>query len=450
MNLPQAFIERMQTQLGAESFSAFEAALQEDSPVSVRINPNKLSALNGLEKISWCKNGYFLEKRPVFSSDPLWHAGAYYVQEASSMMLEQAFKSARSHLSGPVTMLDLCAAPGGKSTHLASLCQDGDILVSNEVIRSRVSILSENLRKHGYANTIVTNADSSAFERCGEVFDLVLVDAPCSGEGLFRKDPAAILEWSPENINTCELRQKRILESVVKCLKPGGMLIYSTCTYNPGENEAQIEMLCRQGFEILPIGVNGTEHNTYQCYPHLFRGEGFFIALLRKSDSSGQSAANAGKNPLKPVKTQSEWSGLLNTPLPVYGFENQLLAGSESLFEFLNDHMGGIYCHSAGTPLGHLKDKHFTPSEYLPFSLLLARGHFNELALDQTTALKYLSKNPLPHNGNERGYLLLSFKGTVIGFGKYAGNRINNVYPAEWKLRTMPAESNWFCLSDKS
>lgn len=450
MNLPEAFRNRMQMQLGTEACAEFEAALLEDSPVSVRINPNKLNPLNGLEKIGWCKNGYFLEKRPVFSSDPLWHAGAYYVQEASSMMLEQAFKSARSHLSGPLKILDLCAAPGGKSTHLASLCGEGDILVCNEVIRSRVSVLAENLRKHGYHNTIVTNADSSAFERCGEVFDVVLVDAPCSGEGLFRKDPAAMQEWNPENVNTCELRQKRILDSVVKCLKPGGMLIYSTCTYNPGENEAQVEMLCQQGFEMFPFPVNGTEHNTYQCYPHRFRGEGFFIALMRKSGSNGQSGINAGKNPLKQVKPQSEWTELINAPLPVYGFENQLLTGTEDLFEFLNTHLGGIYCHSAGTSLGHLKDKHFTPSEYLPFSLLLARERFNELELDQASALKYLSKNPLPHKGVEKGYLLLSFRGTVIGFGKYAGNRINNVFPAEWKLRTMPSESNWFCLSDKS
>jgi 16S rRNA C967 or C1407 C5-methylase (RsmB/RsmF family) len=219
MNLPIEFIERMIGQIGQEEFNSFEKALALESPVSIRVNTKKFDPLLNFERVAWCQTGYYLSHRPNFASDPLWHAGAYYVQEASSMMLEKAFLKAKELNPEPLKILDLCAAPGGKSTHIASLCNHEDVLVCNEVIKSRVPILAENIRKQGFSNVVITNADSSDFEKLGGVFDLVVVDAPCSGEGLFRKDPQSINEWSKDNIQTCELRQKRILDSISKCLK---------------------------------------------------------------------------------------------------------------------------------------------------------------------------------------------------------------------------------------
>ena len=281
MKLPKEFIERMIGQLGQEEFNSFEKALALESPVSIRVNTKKFNPLLHFEKVAWCETGYYLNQRPNFASDPLWHAGAYYVQEASSMMLEKAFLRAKELNPKPLKILDLCAAPGGKSTHIASLCDHKDVLVCNEVIKSRVAVLAENIRKQGFSNVIITNADSGDFEKLGGVFDLIVVDAPCSGEGLFRKDPQSINEWSKDNIQTCELRQKRILDSISKCLKPNGILIYSTCTYNPGENNKQIESLIELGFEAVNFEVNGKISHTFQCMPHQIKGEGFFISMLQ-------------------------------------------------------------------------------------------------------------------------------------------------------------------------
>lgn len=448
MILPVQFQERMLGQLGQSEFKLFENALSSDSPISIRLNKNKFKKDLSFEKVPWCDSGYYLEHRPNFASDPLWHAGAYYVQEASSMMLEKAFKKAKELIPTPLKILDLCAAPGGKSTHIASLCDKEDVLVCNEVIKSRVPILAENLRKQGYSNTIITNADSSDFEKLGGVFDVILVDAPCSGEGLFRKDPLAINEWNTENVRTCELRQKRILDSMVKCLKPNGVIIYSTCTYNPGENLQQVEKILAQGFEPVNFELNGNENYYFQCMPHQIKGEGFFISMLQnKTLNNPESIHKTQSKRLKCLKKQDEWMQGVNREIEVYGFENKILGGSSETFDFFNESLSGIYCYAIGAELGELKEKRFAPSETLAFSHLLLESSFPKLDLDLQTALKYLAKNPVSHQSTERGYLLLTYQDIPIGFGKFAGNRINNLFPSEWKLRIMPSEDKWFSIA---
>ncbi|MEZ4804916.1 MAG: SAM-dependent methyltransferase [Bacteroidia bacterium] len=446
MILPRAFEERLIDTLGKDEFTAFKASLEQDSPTSIRINRHKFQVKPNLEQIPWCESGYYLPERPNFSSDPLWHSGAYYVQEASSMLLEQAFKKIKSENQNALKILDLCAAPGGKSTHLASLCNSEDVLVANEIIKSRVGILSENIKKQGYWNTIITSADSKDFAELGELFDVILVDAPCSGEGLFRKDHAAIDHWNSENIQVCELRQKRILNDAIKCLKPNGYLIYSTCTYNPGENKNQVEMLLDKGFEAVEFTILGQAVSSFQCYPHLFKGEGFFISLLRKTESYGSSVGRKKHTNLKDIKPQNEWMHYLKMEVDVKQFNDKLIYSSSDTFEFFTEHLNTIYCSSIGCELGTIKNHGFTPSEYLPFSLAVNQENFSILNLDQTQALHYLNKQIIPNSDNQKGYVLLAFKDSLLGFGKFAGNRINNLYPSEWRLRKPVGENQHFSL----
>src|SRR5574344_2855112 len=234
MNLPEKFSSYTAELFGKESYESFLRALEEDAPVSVRLNPVKSFGFQEEGKVPWCEQGYYLSERPTFTFDPLFHSGCYYVQEASSMFLDAVL---RHYVSRPVRMLDLCAAPGGKSTLACSALPEGSLLVANELIRSRAQILSENLIKWGYPNCIATNNDPKDFSFLRGFFDLIIVDAPCSGEGMFRKDANALQEWSPENVDLCSKRQLRILYDIWDCLAPEGTLIYSTCTFNERENE---------------------------------------------------------------------------------------------------------------------------------------------------------------------------------------------------------------------
>lgn len=447
MKLPQEFEHRMRTQLGAD-FDNFASSLDTSAPVSLRLNKKKwLYPLPKLERVDWCETGYYLESRPIFSSDPLWHAGAYYVQEASSMSIEQAFLQVKTQMDGPLKVLDLCAAPGGKSTHLAGLLNENDLLVSNEVIRSRVGILMENLIKQGSSNCIITNADSAEFVKCGPVFDVVLVDAPCSGEGLFRKDPEAVNEWNPENVQTCELRQRRILENCIRTVRQGGFLIYSTCTYNPGENHRQIDYLLEQGFELQSFELHGKSGSEWQFMPHLNKGEGFYIALLQKLH--GEDAEMKVKRPFsfKTIKADPGISDISLLNAEVVADAKRLLKVPQHLLDFYHGHLAHLQAQHLGQELGYLNDKLFQVSEYLPFSLDINPKAFPEIHLEQEEALRYLAKNTLNWNDrSSKGYLLLKYKSTYIGLGKFAGNRINNLFPNDWKLRRMPAQNEFFGL----
>ena len=236
MQLPESFLKSLSSVLPEPEVNLFTDALRQDIPVSVRLNPNKVSDLNFGARVPWCDLGFYLTERPKFIFDPDFHAGAYYVQEAGSMLLEQALKQ-HVNLSQSIKVLDLCASPGGKSTHVLSLISDESLLVSNEVIHSRIQALEQNLIRWGTSNFIITQNDPGAFSTFNDQFDVILVDAPCSGEGMFRKHAHAVSEWSEQNVIHCAARQNRILEDVWPALKEDGLLIYSTCTYNMQENE---------------------------------------------------------------------------------------------------------------------------------------------------------------------------------------------------------------------
>lgn len=294
---PESFIRRISTQEYIDAGELLDS-LQQASPSSIRINLSKWNKWPlDSERVPWCSSGFYLKTRPSFTLDPLFHSGCYYPQEASGMFIEQVFRQI-VNTDRYIRVLDLCGAPGGKSIHLSSMIGPGGLLVSNEVIRSRAAVLAENIAKWGAGNTIVTQNDPSVFTGLHGFFDVILIDAPCSGEGMFR-DAVAINEWSEENTFHCSDRQKRILADVWPALDENGILIYSTCTFNPGENEENIKWLetshqaesleldLSEFPEITKIDFQGI--NGYGFYPGRIKGEGFFVSVIKKRGDAGKT-----------------------------------------------------------------------------------------------------------------------------------------------------------------
>ena len=437
MYLPPGFEARLRLDFGADIAEKVLAAIEEGRPpVSIRHNPLKPFAPRAGEPVPWEPLAEWLPERPDFVLDPLWHAGTYYVQEASSMMLGQVFDQVASDLPGPLTLLDLCAAPGGKSTHLLSRMRPGDLLVSNETIRSRAGILLENLTKWGAPNVAVTNQDPDRFAALGPFFDVILVDAPCSGEGLFRKDAAAIAEWSEAAVAHCALRQDRILRDIWPALKPGGTLIYSTCTFNREENEARMEALAPFG-ELLnrEEGRRGGWYRLegspfVRALPGIHRGEGFAIAAIRKTKEMPDAAPSPyrGASSLKPVREipwretlpDGEWAGL--------AVGGKIFAVPASLLSRIRA-LDGHRVMAAGFDMGDERRPAFTA--YAPGATDRIRDWE---APDLRTALLYLKRESIPVDG-PNGLLRVLWKGAALGFGKAVNGRLNNQYPMDWRIR---------------
>mgnify|MGYP001090406533 CR=1 FL=1 len=447
LQFPPLFAERMRNQLGA-GFDDFEAAMHESSTVAVRIHPQKWKGELSLDKIPWCDSGYYLDQRPLFTADPWFQGGAYYVQEPSSMFLEQAFGAIR--LPDQSTILDMCAAPGGKTTHLLSLMKPDDLLVSNEVIRSRAVVLQENVQKWGYPNVVVTQNDPQDFVLLKAFFDLVVVDAPCSGEGLFRKDPAALNEWSPGNAALCAARQKRIVSEAWKCLKPGGCLIYSTCTFNPEENEGNLRWLEEQsaaeGVEIKTDPAWNMETirtgkmTGYQFFPHRLKGEGFFISVIRKSGNSenelpGKFSGKIKNNiPLKVKEILNNWI------IPEY--TGEFLTGNEEYCIFPASRLAtlsflgkGLNIIQSGIPVASGPETKLNPHPALAYSSVFNRQAFPELPVRLTDAFRYLKKEVIPVMNSEKGWILVTYRDIPLGWIKNIGTRANNYFPKEWRIR---------------
>ncbi|MDR0429124.1 MAG: rRNA cytosine-C5-methyltransferase [Tannerellaceae bacterium] len=447
MQLPPDFISRTRMLLG-EEYPRLEDALNVPSPVSIRVNLSKNLRQAGYQRVPWCDTGYYLPERLTFTFDPLFHAGAYYVQEASSMFLEQVIKT---YVKGQVKCLDLCAAPGGKSTHLLSVLPENSLLVSNEVIRSRGHILSENCTKWGNPYAIVTRNDPKEIGALTHFFDVMLADVPCSGEGMFRKDVDSIGEWSVDHVALCASRQQRIVHDAWAALKPGGLFIYSTCTYNLEENEENIHHIAGElGAEVLPVPVNDSWHVTgalkydypvYRFFPHKTRGEGFFLAVLRKKEE-GLFAKNRKQR--KDKKTTHH-----PTPRDVFDwircsdcFQFETRGDFINAFpaEFFDDYKAieqQLYMVSAGITMGEVKGKDIIPAHSLAMSNLLNQSRFNQLALSWEEAVKYLKREAIQlPSVAPKGYALTTYKGFPLGFVKQLGNRANNLYPQEWRIRT--------------
>ena len=439
--LPEAFISLLQESYPADTVLRLCAALADTPPVSVRRNPAKISAEaltahfgeHADGSVAWAPEGLYLKQRPSFTLDPLFHTGAYYVQEAASMavgeLLLKVFPDAKKE---NLRVLDLCAAPGGKSTHLVSLLGPDSLLVSNEVMRQRASVLADNMTLWGFPNVVVTSNDPADFGRLDGYFDLLLVDAPCSGEGMFRKDETAIAEWSPDTVQLCASRQRRILADSWPSLRAGGYLIYSTCTFNHLENEDNTDWICSElGGECL---------SQRHFLPGTDRGEGFYCALIRKngeaprkplrtsrSKAPTDAAAKEAIHLLQPGFTLREKVTREGTRL-LKAFPEALVSEMEALAQQL------IVLRS-GTAVATVKGRDLVPEADLAYATLFNRTAYPTLEVDRETALRYLAHEAIALNGQPKGYLTLCFKGLPIGFVKNLGNRYNTLHPLSRRIR---------------
>lgn len=434
----------MKTHLG-DAWDAFSAAHSESAPVSIRLNPRKRRELTERTPVPWASLGRYLSERPSFTYDPAFHGGAYYVQEASSMFLEQAFLQIGGGAEG-LTILDLCAAPGGKSTHLLSLMSDTSLLVTNEVIRSRASILSENIQKWGYHNTLVTSSDPEHFTALESLFDIALVDAPCSGEGMFRKDPDALRSWSTDNVALCARRQQRILDNIWPAIKNGGYLIYATCTYNEQENEEQLlRLIAEHGAESVPLRVNYPEITkvserglyAYRFYPHLTTGEGLFMAVVRKNTGPLSTHIKAPADLPRVAKAVEDIiKNWVRPPVQFFMFKDDirmLPPGSGRLLNLLSRQ---LYLVNAGTLIGTSKHNKVVPAHAAALSVHLNQSHWPSQDVELDTAIRYLRKEAIEPAELPRGFALVKFEGLPLGWINVLDTRANNLYPAEWRIRS--------------
>lgn len=457
MKLPEDFTLSMRSLLGDDSAQLFEA-LESEAPVTIRLNPHKLKRnpldFNlALQPVPWSDWGFYLKERPAFTFDPLFHAGYYYVQEASSMFVEQVV---RQLVKEPAICLDLCGAPGGKSVSLLSALPEGSLLVSNELVRQRANVLSETLTKYGVSTSVVTNNHPRDFNAFPELFDLVLVDAPCSGEGMFRKEVAAIEEWSKQNVAMCATRQKDILADVWPALKPGGVLVYSTCTFNRFENEENalwaahslgasfVEVEIEEVWGITPSIAR--DAICYRFFPHRLIGEGLFVTLLRKRDSSEPEidqravfSSNKGRQkPSQFVKDITDFAPWVINPerFRFIEYDNRISALPVTHVETMLLLKERLKVLSMGISIGERKGKDLIPSHSLAMSIELNREAFICCELSYSEAVAFLRKEAITLSDATRGFVLLTYQHEPIGFVKNIGNRANNLYPNEWRIRS--------------
>jgi 16S rRNA C967 or C1407 C5-methylase (RsmB/RsmF family)/NOL1/NOP2/fmu family ribosome biogenesis protein len=441
---PQSLLAELQHNFGIDS-QLFLDAQSLPHQTSIRLNPFKATQVFETEKnIPWCKEGKYLQDRPLFILDPLWHAGAYYVQEPSSMFLHQALLQ-HVDFTKPLRVLDLCASPGGKSTLVASLINEESLLISNEVVPSRVAALAENIMKWGRPNTWVTNNDPNAFTSLENYFDIILIDAPCSGSGLFRKDDNYINEWSESNVEMCSTRQQKIIADVMPALKKEGLLVYMTCSFSACENEDILDFISQNNdVTNLPIaiqkewGITETESDIfknkgYRFYPHLLKGEGFYLAAFKKNDGLLDFKNSKYIKPISYNKAAIKH---------LIDFENIfVLHENELLFAMIEQHFQD-YCTlkkclkivRKGTLIGKPTKNKIVPEHDVALSIYFNKLHYtHELCLED--ALKYLSRVELYFETQNKAWLAITYKSIPIGFVNHLGSRINNYYPLYLRIR---------------
>ncbi|HEV9037408.1 MAG TPA: RNA methyltransferase [Puia sp.] len=429
--------------------SAFEAVHAGDRQVtSIRVNPDKTgdSGPAGATRVPWSSWGYYLAVRPYFTFDPLLHAGAYYVQEASSMFLEQALRQT-ADVTRPLRVLDLCAAPGGKSTLLQAALAAGSLLVSNEVIKSRVPVLEENMIKWGGVNSVVTNNDPRDLSRLENYFDVIVVDAPCSGSGLFRRDPETMKEWSPAQVQLCSGRQQRILSDIWPALRQDGVLIYSTCSYSREENEDILDWTAEE-FDATPcrlllspewniVESEGIQKTWgYRFYPDRLNGEGFFIGALRKNGGGTFSPPRRTAQPERAGKKELEslhkWVKP-ETALFFFHHGDQIHVLPEPLAAELPILQSACYLKTAGVVLGTPSAKEFIPDHGLAMSTVI-HPDLPAIGLTHEQALNYLRKEEVRTETEHRGWSLVRYAGHNLGWVKVLPSRWNNYYPKQWRI----------------
>ena len=478
--LPKEFIDYTSSLFGEERWKNYLASFDESVPVSVRLNPFKTPLQlprggglfdsnetltenpdnekmylkfspsgeiegGGITPVPWCRNAYYLSERPNFTLDPLLHAGVYYVQEAGSMFLDEVLRqlkieNGKLKINEPQnyqlsivnyqlnSVLDLCAAPGGKSTLLRAALPDDCVLYSNEPDRRRANILMENMQKQGHPNVIVTNNYAIDYQKSGLMFDLIVCDVPCSGEGMFRKDHDSIGEWSLQNVMKCAALQRSIIEDIWPCLNEGGVMVYSTCTFNLHEDEENVKWICETlGAELIPIEVReewnitgsllkGWDKPVYRFIPGTTKGEGLFMAVLKKTPQPPKGVFVDSNNPSKASLQQKK----VSKKLP--------LGGMGGLLRILSD----------GHPVGTQKGKNIIPAHAEALLINLPKDKYPFAELSKEDALKYLHHEAIVLDAEvPKGFVIVTYQGHPLGFVKNIGNRANNLYPQEWKIRNL-------------
>lgn len=417
--IPAEFLTMISSMPGIDG-EAFARAMSEPASVSIKVNRRKLPldsthsinilGYGELEHVKWCNSGFYLDQRPKFTLHPLLHAGVFYVQDASSMIHETLTKSIidTGDIPSDPLVLDLCAAPGGKTTSIINALPDGATVIANEVMPQRAQILKENLLKWGYPQIIATSSQTKSFAACGEIFDIIAVDAPCSGEGMMRKDEKAVEQWSHGLIAKCANLQREILSDAYDALRPGGYLIYSTCTFNRQEDEENVEWLVENlGLEpvtpSLPdnTGIGTQIESPYPALrfmPHLTRGEGLFAAILRKP---GNAPAANRKKAIETIKKKTK---------------------------VILD----------GIPRVTTKGKTDIPTSEWALSTDFPKDQYPFVELEEELALSYLRHEALRlPESTPRGFIVVTYKGFPLGFVKNIGNRANNLFPSEWRIRNL-------------
>lgn len=452
--IPALFSDQLRELLPTEA-EALLASLDEEASVSVRLNRRKTetppASLPIGEAVPWAKPvGFYLDGRPAFAADPLWHAGVYYVQEASSMLLRLVAPLLGEE---PLRALDLCAAPGGKSTLLLDLLPEGSTLVSNELIRSRAQILAENIQKWGGVHSVVTSTEPQRLGRLREQFDFILVDAPCSGEGMFRKEEEARRQWAPGLVESCARQQREILDDIWPALAPGGLMVYSTCTFNRQEDEDMLTYLVEElgaepvALPELPEPITLSSLSSYPCYrmmPHRLRGEGLFMAVVRKPDAEVGSArskptrSKSKPNPKLPQEILRWLSPELRADVTLQSLpDGTLTAISSALYPIVEALQGAkIPILTSGIPLAEVKGRDFLPLPALALSVGLDEEAFPRAELTQEEAIRYLAREAVTLSADTpRGLVLVTYEDYPLGFAKHLGNRTNNLYPQAWRIR---------------
>lgn len=465
--IPQEFREKMNGVPGMDADSLL-SSLDTPPGVSIRFNSRKAlademdSLYPDMEKVEWCAEGRRLHERPVFTLNPLLHAGVFYVQDASSMIYSEMTAALvcrilaehRETGKSPLRVLDFCAAPGGKTTAIINALPEGSEVVANEYEPKRGRILRENLEKWGYGNVITTGSDAQTYSHLGPEFDIVAVDAPCSGEGMMRKEEESRRQWSESLVKNCSTLQRAILSNMAGCVRPGGYLIYSTCTFNTEENEDNVRYLIEElGFVPVSLNLQGTEKVGKSVYedvealrfmPHLTEGEGLFVSVLQRpgeTSAEGTTRLRPGKKSVRKNSNKNiskrERPGWIREDAEVMESGDLLTALPKAmlpLLERLED--AGVNVTGAGMPVGIIKGKDIQPDSRVVLSSLLNPGAFPVVELREDEALRYLRREVLVlPEGTEKGYVCVCYKGHPLGLVKNIGPRANNVYPQGWKIR---------------
>ncbi|MBR5117391.1 MAG: rRNA cytosine-C5-methyltransferase [Muribaculaceae bacterium] len=475
MNLNEHFIQQINNLLPVDEASAMLHAIENDEPViSVRFNDSKgFIPPARLERVPWCEMGAYLSERPQFTFDPHWHAGSYYVQDASSMFIYHVIKSL---VVKPVKYLDLCAAPGGKTTAALQALPQGSVVVANEIVPPRAQVLRENIIKCGHNNCMVTNDSPRALGKLENAFDIIAADVPCSGEGMFRKDEEAVSQWSPQLVAQCVARQREILNDIWPALKPGGLLIYSTCTYNLDENEKMALYIANElgaSFVEVPVeedwnvtgDLSGNNIPCYRFLPHRTRGEGLFLCVLRKMHSAQLTNEARAESklacpmPCKEEKRDSEHimhiaqckpskqkrkntsskipkdaSSWLDGDYELSDNNGTIIATNKDLKELIS--VSGNNLHiikDLNIEIGTMKGNKIIPSHQLAMSPQLRDDAFEKCEVDYHTAIAYLRGEAIIINA-PRGYVLITYQNAILGFVNNLGNRANNLYPKSWRI----------------